>query len=132
MVYDIIISDGTNEVTLSPGATLRRTIDTTEGYVIIDRPNQEKPRAKDIKIVRNKLEIQTTFGDRRTDYDKLFKTMIAERTRGAEFTLTIQRKTGDDEVYTVIPYPSIIDQRDPGTGEMDNVTIPFLEVEGVD
>lgn len=132
MVYTITISDGTDSVTLSPDATFRRTIDTSKGYEIIDRPNQEKPKVKDLQMIRNIIEIQTTFKDRRTDYDKLFKTMIAERTVGTVYTLTIQRKTGDNEVYTVIPYPSIIDQRAPGTGEMDNVTISFLEVEEVD
>lgn len=132
MPYTIIISDGTNEVTLSPEAVFRRNINTSEGYEIIPRPNQEKPKAKDLLMVRNTLDIQTTFVGRRTDYDLLFKTMISERTQGTEFTLTIQRKTGSDEVYTVIPYPQSIDQRDPGTGEMDNVTIAFLEVESVD
>ncbi len=132
MVYTIKISDDDdNEVTLSPNAIFRRTVDTSKGYEIIDRPAQQKPKVIDLLQVNNILEIQTTFKKRRDDYDLLFKTMISERTRGTEFTLTIERKTGENEVYKVIPYPRAVDARDPGTGEMDNVTISFLEIESI-
>ena len=128
MAYTITITDGVNTVTLSPGATMRRTIDTAIGYAVIDKANQALPEIKDRKMTRELIEIMTTFKGRRTDYDKLFTTMISGRTTGTAFTLTIQRKTSPNEIYTVIPYPRVIDQRDPGSGEMDNVILSFLRV----
>uniref|UniRef100_A0A6H2A2Y8 Tail protein n=1 Tax=viral metagenome TaxID=1070528 RepID=A0A6H2A2Y8_9ZZZZ len=131
MAYTITIADGVNTVTLSPGATMRRTIDTAMGYGIMDRAGQALPNVRDRKMTRELIEIQTTFKGRRADYDKLFTTMISGRTTGTAFTLTVQRKTGTNETYTVIPYPRAIDQRDPGSGEMDNVILSFLRVGAV-
>lgn len=132
MTFIIKISDGTNEVVLSPGATVRRSLDTEIGYEIFDRPNQQKPKIKDRGMVRNIYEVQTNFNERRLDYDKLFDTMVAGRTRGQEFTLTIERKTGDDEVITCIPYPGFVHERESGQGEFDDVILRFVEVSSVD
>lgn len=132
MVETITISSSSNQVTLSPGATVRRRLSTEKGYIIRDRPNQVNPKVKDLIETRNTFEIQTTFKARRSDYILLFDTMIKNRLQGATFTLTLGRITGDDEVFTVIPFPAVIHEREAGKGELDVVVLSFLEVDAVD
>ena len=128
MSETITISSIDGTVTLSPSARVVRTVDTTKGYDIIDRPNQVAPTFKDRSMVREIYTIFTHFKGRRADYDKLFNDMIANRTQDAVLTLTIGRKTGADEVITCIAHPSAQHDREAGKDEFDGVNISLLKV----
>ncbi len=132
MVETITIASSTNQVTLSPGARVRRRLDTSEGYRVRPIPNRVHPKVRDVIMMKDTIEIQTNFKGRRSDYELLFNTMVRDRLQGATFTLTLGRKTGSDEVFSVIPHPAIIMEREAGLDELDSLTLSFLVVDAVD
>ena len=113
-----------DSITLSPDATVGRVLDFKEGYYFYPQPNVDSnPKVKDTLSASDTIEIQTTMRNRNTDYDDLIA-MLKNRIAGDSFRITVQRKTGADEVFTVVPNQGRV-QWGSGEGEMREVTFSF-------
>ena len=127
--FKIDITDGSDTISYY-AATFRRTLDFGKNYQFQDLPGHTDPIAIEFLMIRDIIELQDVWYERRTDYDDLI-TMLKSHPAGTEFTITVERKTGSNESFTVVPQ-RFIDQRDPGSGEMDNLTMAYTVVKRVD
>lgn len=107
---EVKISDGTDTVFFSPGATVKRTLDKHDGLSIMATGRNSTPKSNDFKRAHDIIQVDTTFLNRFDDYQTLFN-MLKEIPNADKFTFT-----WGVETFTVVS-PMLIVEQTEGTGE---------------
>jgi hypothetical protein len=116
---EITLSDGTTTINFHPGASTKRTLDKTDGLMIIPVGRQSTPKCKSVKRSRDLFVVNATFQNRFSEYQSLFS-MVKEETNSTNNKYTFVRGI---ESFTVT-VRQLIESSESGEGELN-----YIEVE---
>ena len=120
-MVDWYLTDGTDTVYFSPGASWKRTLDKTadDGLIVKSAGRNSTPIAKSYKRSRDIIVVNSTFKDRPEDYDTLFN-MVKEETNASNGSFSFHKGT---DSYTVA-IRRLIESEESGEGD-----IKYIECE---
>lgn len=118
-MVDWYLTDGTETVYFSPGASFKRTLSKEDGLMIVSSGRNSTPAAKSVKRARDLIVVSTTFKDREEQYDTLFN-MVKEEANAANGSFTFVKGSKNYNVAV---------RRIIGSEESGEGAIRYVEIE---